>query len=53
MKKRLFTSVLSVLLLMVISIFGFVGCSDPVEAEKTIKLKDLIPDWWGYGRFEK
>ena len=24
-----------------------------LETEKTVKLKDLIPDWWGYDRFEK
>ena len=24
-----------------------------LEMEKTIKLKDLIPDWWGYSRFEE
>ena len=23
-----------------------------LETEKTIKLKDLVPDWWGKGRFE-
>jgi uncharacterized protein YjdB len=44
MKKRLFTSVLSVLLLMVISIFGFTGCFDLVEAEKTIKLNESVKE---------
>ena len=44
MKKRLFTSVLSVLLLMVISIFGFAGCFAPVEAEKTIKLNESVKE---------
>ena len=24
-----------------------------LETEKTIKLKELIPDWWGYYRFRK
>ena len=23
-----------------------------LETKKTIKLKELIPDWWGYARFE-
>lgn len=23
-----------------------------LETEKTVKLKDLIPDWWGHSRFE-
>ena len=22
-----------------------------LETEKTVKLKELIPDWWGYHRF--
>lgn len=22
------------------------------EARKTVKLKDLLPDWWGYDRYE-
>ena len=24
-----------------------------LETEKTVKLKDLVPDWWGKERFEK
>ncbi|MBQ4602802.1 MAG: cytidine deaminase [Clostridia bacterium] len=24
-----------------------------LETEKTVKLKDLVPDWWGDDRFEK
>ena len=24
-----------------------------LETEKTVKLKDLIPDWWGHSRFEE
>ena len=24
-----------------------------LETEKTVKLKELIPDWWGYDRFEE
>ena len=24
-----------------------------LETRKTVKLKELIPDWWGYERFEK
>lgn len=23
-----------------------------LETEKTVKLKDLIPDWWGHSRFD-
>ena len=49
MKKRLFTSVLSVLMLVVISIFGFTGCAKlKDEEEKTITLdvsvKELVVD---------
>ena len=47
MKKRLFTKVLSVLLLIVMSVFGFVGCGGDGEVvEKTIALdtttKELV-----------
>ena len=24
-----------------------------LETKKTVKLKELIPDWWGYSRFEE
>ena len=24
-----------------------------LETGKTVKLKDLMPDWWGYGRFRE
>ena len=24
-----------------------------LETEKTVKLKDLLPDWWGHSRFEE
>ncbi|MBQ4561300.1 MAG: cytidine deaminase [Clostridia bacterium] len=24
-----------------------------LETEKTVKLKDLVPDWWGHERFDK
>jgi hypothetical protein len=24
-----------------------------LDSRKTITLKELIPDWWGYDRFEK
>ena len=24
-----------------------------LETEKTIKLKELVPDWWGYERFSE
>lgn len=24
-----------------------------LETKKTVKLKDLVPDWWGYKRFEE
>ena len=24
-----------------------------LETEKTVKLKDLVPDWWGWERFHK
>ena len=42
MKKRLFTSVLSVLLLIVLSIFGFAGCN-PTE-KKTISLNETAKE---------
>ncbi len=38
MKKRLFTSILSVLLLITISIFGFVGCGKSEKKDKDISL---------------
>ena len=43
MKKRLFTSVLSVLLLIVISIFGFAGCN-LLEEEKKISLNETAKE---------
>ena len=24
-----------------------------LETKKTVRLKELIPDWWGYSRFEQ
>ncbi len=42
MKKRLFTSVLSVLLLIVLSVFGFAGCN-PTE-KKTISLNETAKE---------
>ena len=24
-----------------------------LDTKKTVKLKDLIPDWWGYSRFDR
>ena len=29
------------------------GKTTEESVQKTVKLKDLIPDWWGYDRFEK
>ena len=45
MKKRLFTSVLSVLLLIVMSIFGLVGCGETQEEKKIaldVTAKELV-----------
>ena len=42
MKKRLFTSVLSVLLLIVLSVFGFAGCN--LIEEKTISLNETAKE---------
>jgi len=44
MKKRLFTSVLSVLMLIVISIFGLVGCAAPEEKKIALNAttKELV-----------
>ena len=46
MKKRLFTSVLSALLFIVLSVFGLVGCGGKEEEEKKITLnvtaKELV-----------
>ena len=42
MKKRLFTSILSVLLLIVLSVFGFAGCN-PTE-EKKISLNETAKE---------
>ena len=43
MKKRLFTSVLSVLLLIVLSVFGFAGCNS-TEEEKKISLNETAKE---------
>ena len=43
MKKRLFTSVLSVLLLIVLSVFGFAGC-DSSKVEKKISLNETVKE---------
>ena len=43
MKKRLFTSILSVLLLIAVSLFGFAGCS-LMEEEKTITLNETAKE---------
>ena len=43
MKKRLFTSVLSVLLLIVLSAFGFAGCNS-TEEEKKISLNETAKE---------
>ena len=45
MKKRLFTSILSVLLLIVLSVFGFAGCNLTKEEKKIaldVTTKELV-----------
>ena len=31
---------------------GYIEILLDLETEKTVKLKDLVPDWWGTHRFE-